>query len=119
MLARRHILALLLGLAATPTVAQNVQPGPVLQVAGSYTAQGLYPDGTIYSGLVEIAQNGGRVAMTWNIEGETYQGTGLIDGRVMAVDWGDATPIVYIIMPDHELHGTWNDGLALEKLTPR
>ncbi|KMW59569.1 hypothetical protein AIOL_004551 [Candidatus Rhodobacter oscarellae] len=28
------------------------------------------------------------------------------------------SPVVYVWMPDGTLHGTWDGGLALEKLTP-
>ncbi|KMW59575.1 hypothetical protein AIOL_004557 [Candidatus Rhodobacter oscarellae] len=43
---------------------------------------------------------------------------GRVDGRVVTVNWGSATPVVYVWMPDGTLHGTWDGGLALEKLTP-
>ena len=48
-----------------------------------------------------------------------HRGVGVLDGRVVTVDWGDATPVIYVVMEDGELHGTWADGTALEKLTPR
>ena len=41
------------------------------------------------------------------------------DGHLLIVDWGDETPIIYVVMADGELHGTWADGRALEKLVPR
>ena len=56
--------------------------------------------------------------MFWRVGRETYTGEGRIDGRVLTVDWGAEDPIVYVLMPDGELHGTWADGRALEKLSP-
>lgn len=87
-------------------------------IAGNYYANGRYPDGSAYEGRVQIGQQGNKVSINWTIGGSDYSGQGVIDGRVVAVDWGDSTPIVYVVMANGALHGTWNDGLALEKLSP-
>lgn len=57
--------------------------------------------------------------MTWLVNGDTIRGQGTREGRILTIDWGDKTPVIYVVMPDRTLHGTWDDGLALEKLTPR
>ena len=49
----------------------------------------------------------------------SYSGTGNRDGNVLLVDWGADYLIVYTIMDDGELHGTWADGYALDRLSPR
>lgn len=58
------------------------------------------------------------MGFAWRIGNETYSGEGLIDGRIVAVNWGAETPVVYVVMPDGDLHGTWDDGYALERLSP-
>ena len=39
--------------------------------------------------------------------------------QVLMINWGQSTPVVYVVMPGGELHGTWAGGTALEKLTRR
>ena len=119
MLTRRRTLAVLTAATLTATTpAAWAQGGKTADVSGSYTAQGMNPDGSKYNGTVQITQQGTAVDMYWSIAGQTYGGTGQLDGRVLTVDWGDQTPVVYVLM-GRELHGTWSDGTALEKLTPR
>ena len=88
-------------------------------IAGRYRAEGRNPDGSDYSGRVDIMQQGQAVDFTWVIGNDTYRGTGEIEDRVVTVDWGEATPVVYVIMPNGALHGTWADGTALERLSPQ
>lgn len=115
-LKRRVALGLVASAALMP-VAANAQLGRSL--VGNYTVAGRNPDGSAYSGTVQIAQTGNAVQITWNVGGQTYGGTGTLDGRVMTVDWGSDSPVVYVVMPNGELHGTWAKGTALDKLTPR
>ncbi len=121
---RRLILAgLLSGLAVLPARAQGKKSSaaadPGTSIAGSYTAAGLNADGSKYSGTTEIVEQGDAVEFTWLVQGDTMRGSGTREGRVVTVDWGAATPVIYVIMPDGTLHGTWDDGATLEKLTPR
>ena len=88
-------------------------------LAGRYKAEGRNPDGSSYSGQVTIIQQGQAVDFTWVIGNDTYRGTGMIEGRVVTVDWGEATPVVYVVMENGALHGTWADGTALERLSPQ
>lgn len=88
-------------------------------VTGSYTAQGRNPDGSAYAGSAELVQEDGFVSIRWTIGGQTYTGQGPVNGDVVTIDWGSSAPLVYVIMPDGELHGTWADGTALDKLIPR
>lgn len=119
---RRLVLAALFAAVATAAPAQGKKGAsdlaPALNIAGSYHSFGRNPDGSSYEGVVQIAQDGSIVGFTWRIGNDSYSGEGLIDGRIVAVDWGAASPVVYVVMPDGELHGTWDDGLGLEKLTP-
>ncbi|MEX0348942.1 MAG: hypothetical protein AB3N15_05905 [Paracoccaceae bacterium] len=88
-------------------------------IAGTYSVQGRNPDGQAYGGLAHIAQDGSFVNIEWRIADESFKGAGAIDGKVLTVDWGAEFPVVYVVMNDGELHGTWADGLAFDKLTPQ
>ena len=120
-------LTALVSLAAFPALAQGggqgggqgTAGGSALRgVAGTYELRGLNFDGTEYYGQARLEQQGATVRVFWRVSRETYTGEGRIDGRVLTVDWGAEDPIVYVLMPDGELHGTWADGRALEKLSP-
>ena len=118
---RRLFLGLIPGAALLPltATAQARKEPPTRDISGSYAADGMNADGSRYAGAVEIAQKGTSIDMRWSIAGDSYAGTGRLEGRVLTVDWGSDKPIVYLVMEDGALHGTWNDGTALEKLTPR
>ena len=96
-----------------PAIASDVN------LSGIYRNYGLNPDGTDYSGEVCIEQSAADIYMTWSFNGATsYNGNGKISGQVVSVDWKAEFPVFYLIMADGELHGTWNDGTAVEKLSP-
>ncbi|MEQ8895744.1 MAG: hypothetical protein RID23_01545 [Roseovarius sp.] len=115
MLTRRLFTAAALAMLATAATAHDTQ---ILNIAGQYTAQGRYPDGRAYTGQAEIFQQGSEVEIYWSIDGQSYQGRGNVQGRIVTVNWGAATPIIYVVN-DPELHGTWDGGSALERLVPR
>ena len=90
-----------------------------VNISGIYRNYGLNPNGTDYSGDVCIEQSVSHISMTWSFNGVTsYSGNGQISGQVVSVDWKAEFPVFYVIMADGELHGTWNDGTADEKLSP-
>lgn len=93
-------------------------PAAAQGLSGSYTAQGRNADGSTYTGTVQLTQSANVVSMAWSVGGTNYIGTGVQDGRVITVNWGADTPVVYVVMPNGTLHGTWADGYALERLTP-
>ena len=96
-----------------PAIASDVY------ISGIYKSYGLNPNGTDYSGEVCIEQSVSDIFMTWSFNGVTsYSGNGQILGQVVSVDWKAEFPVFYVIMADGELHGTWNDGTAVEKLSP-
>lgn len=110
---RRAVLAGVLALgaaAATPLAAQSI--------AGSYRAEGRNPDGSTYAGSVQISEHGSTVQMRWQIGAQSYAGSGSRTGDVIRVNWGQPQPVVYVLMPGGELHGTWAGGRALERLIP-
>jgi hypothetical protein len=107
--------ALALSLAATfglalPASAQS-------RLSGTYGVQGRNPDGSAYSGTVRVTEQSGVVSMAWQVGSQTYTGTGTFDGQIVRVNWGDSHPVVYVLMSDGSWHGTWSNGLALEKLS--
>ncbi len=112
---RRALFAMSLGLAcfATGAVAQGNS------ITGSYVAKGMNPSGSRYEGQVQILQDGTNVSVNWDVAGEKYSGAGLREGRVVVIDWGQPTPVVYVVMPSGELHGTWANGEGLERLIPQ
>lgn len=102
---------LIFALSASVLWAQNL--------TGFYVAEGRNTDASAYVGNVQIAQEGNLVTMAWQVGSAAYSGAGVLEGRVLTVNWGDATPVVYVLMPGGRLHGTWDDGRALERLTPQ
>ena len=108
---RRLFLALPLML-ALPAIAQDIPA----DISGSYKVQGRNPDGSAYNGQLTVVEStGGAVAFAWIVAKQSYAGIGVREGRVVTVDWGADTPVVYVIMPGGELHGTWGGGRALER----
>ena len=111
MIVRRLFLALPLVFAA-PVLAQGIPS----DISGTYRVEGRNPDGSAYKGKLTVVEStGGAVAFAWIVANQSYAGVGMRDGRVVSVDWGADSPVVYVIMPDGELHGTWGDGTALER----
>lgn len=111
--------ALALALATLPALAGPLAAQSEMPISGAYRAEGMNPDGTTYSGTVQIADQGGIVAINWQIGSSNYSGRGIRDGRVLTVDWGDDAPVIYVVMSNGQLHGTWNNGTALERLIPQ
>lgn len=97
---------------ATPALAQD------LDIAGTYSVEGRNPNGSTYRGDLTLTQIGPTVQAGWVVGNDTFNGAGTLEGRVLTVIWQATDPIVYVVMDDGALHGTWADGRALEKATP-
>lgn len=87
-------------------------------LTGNYNVNGRNPNGSAYKGTVQIVDNNGAIAMSWQV-GNTYSGVGTVQGRVLTVNWGADAPVIYVINADGTLYGTWAKGKALELLTPK
>ncbi|KHQ52101.1 LIC10280 family protein [Mameliella alba] len=88
-------------------------------ITGAYRVAGRNPDGSAYTGTLEMTANGAQYQLAWTIAGQVFRGTGRLEGRILTVDWqGDSNPVVYVLMPNGALHGTWADGHALDRLEP-
>ena len=107
----RLLLALALLFAPTFAHAQSL--------AGMYDDWGRKLDGAAYEGSAEVRDDGETINIFWNTTAGVYSGTGARDGNIILIDWGSDYLIVYTIMEDGELHGTWADGYALDRLSPR
>lgn len=106
-------LLLILALLLTPALAL------AQTLSGTYTAEGRNPNGSSYTGTAWIEGSGDGYAVDWEVGASSYSGLGTVQGNVLVVDFGDTYPVYYVILSNGELHGTWANGMALEKLTPR
>lgn len=106
------------GAAAAAALILGVGAAAAQPIAGSYRAEGRNPDGTAYRGLVTIVEANGIVTVSWEVGNALYSGRGVIEGRVVTVDWGSDAPVIYVIAGNGMLYGTWANGTALERLVP-
>ena len=84
---------------------------------GKYTVQGTNPNGSTYSGTLTLTRTGDTHHLRWRIGAQAYQGSGLLKGRVLTVDWGARYPVIYRVMDNGVLKGSWANGKARENLT--
>lgn len=108
---RRASLGIAAVVLAAPLAAQQAD------LSGAYKAEGRNPDGSKYSGTAIIGQQGNAVQINWSVGNQAYSGSGIVNGQVVVVNWGQPDPVVYVVMANGDLHGTWAAGTALERLT--
>jgi hypothetical protein len=94
----------------------SVEVPPTL--TGIYRADGRNPGGSRYTGMVAITQSGDQFSFKWWIGRQIFNGTGHLAGRMLVINWGDATPVVYTFGMRGALDGEWADGTATERLMP-
>ena len=93
--------------------------GPAVVVrAGSYRVQGTNPNGSPYRGTLTIERSGSLYLFQWKIGQDTFQGQGTLNGRMLTIDWGSPDPIIYQVMNDGTLEGTWAKGQGKESVIP-
>lgn len=110
----RPLLASAFLLAATSTPAQTSD------LFRDYTVEGRNADGSAYAGTLTLTDGGRDIYGNWTIGADSFRGVGRLEGRVLTLQWEDnAPPVVYVLMHDGTLHGTWSDGYALERAEPR
>lgn len=84
-----------------------------------YRVEGRNVNGTPYAGDLRLSRSGRGIRGDWTIAGERFRGIGVLEGRILTLQWEDnAPPVVYVLMPDGALHGTWANGRALERAVP-
>ena len=86
-------------------------------LTGIYRVEGKNPGGGVYRGMVAVRQFGDQFSFKWWIGAQTFDGTGQLAGRMLVINWGDKTPVVYTFGEPGALDGEWADGTATEKLT--
>lgn len=59
-----------------------------------------------------------RYRLSWTVGSSTFRGTGVLQGNILAVDWGQAQPMVYALGEDGVLRGLWSGGAGEEIATP-
>jgi Caspase domain len=87
-----------------------------LDLAGVYRVQGTNPNGSKYRGMVALAQDKDQFSLTWWIGKDVFRGTGHFAGKMLVVNWGDKTPVIYTFGGEGVLDGEWADGSATETL---
>jgi caspase domain-containing protein len=87
-----------------------------IDLAGVYRVEGTNPNGSKYRGMVALAQNNDQFNFTWWIGKDVFRGTGHFAGKILVVNWGDKTPVIYTFGDEGVLDGEWADGSATETL---
>jgi len=90
---------------------------PRLALGGLYRVLGTNPNGSKYAGMATLTPAGDQYAFTWWIARQVFSGVGQFAGKMMVVEWGDKTPVIYSVLPDKNLSGEWADGSATDHLT--
>jgi hypothetical protein len=91
---------------------------------GSYSVTGTNPDGSSYRGTAAIEKLAENYRITWNIGRDTFHGSGPLAGNVLTINWrraggGMGGVVIYKVVGDGTLTGTWSGGNATEVLVPR
>ncbi|TGJ99729.1 fibronectin-binding protein [Leptospira semungkisensis] len=89
-----------------------------LNIYGTYKVTGTNPDGSRYKGSVAVTLNDdGTYNFEWSV-GNTFSGTGSLNGNTLTVDWGDTYPVIYTVKNGGtRLEGTWGNGSGTEILS--
>jgi caspase domain-containing protein len=88
-----------------------------LDLGGLYLVDGTNPNGSHYRGMVAMTQAGNQYRFTWWIARQVFSGVGQFAGRMLVVNWGAKSPVIYNVA-GNGLFGEWADGSASEKLIP-
>jgi hypothetical protein len=87
-------------------------------LAGVYRASGTNPSGSDYTGIVALEEDGEDFKLTWWIGKDVFPGSGHFAGKMLVINWGDKTPVIYSFGEVGAHDGEWADGSASETLTP-
>ena len=117
----QFVAAILLSLASLttlqPTYAQAVAPEiSINDLIGTYRVAGRNPDGSGYAGTMTLSKSGTGAQLVWTVGDQKYRGSASVIGNVLSVNWGQKHPVIYVLLDNGELHGTWANGSALERL---
>ncbi len=96
----------------------EVEQAEAPTLAGVYRASGTNPSGGDYTGIVALEEDDEDFKLTWWIGKDVFHGSGHFAGKMLVINWGDKTPVIYSFGEDGALDGEWADGSASETLTP-
>lgn len=85
------------------------------KLEGVYTCEGTNPDGTPYSGVVEIIKHKETYLVRWTMPDDSQVvGVGIFGGNQLAVSYFGGTPalVVYALAENGKLNGKWTAGGA-------
>ncbi len=78
------------------------------EIAGFYECQGMNPDGTEYTGSVEITAVRGTFRVRWTMDDGAITGVGIYSNGVLAVSYFGGAPAVVVYKVDgNRLVGEW------------
>jgi hypothetical protein len=97
---------------------ESPRSAAVVVRTGNYRVQGTNPNGSTYQGTLTIERAGPLYQVRWKIGKDTYEGQGTLNGSTLTVDWGQPDPVIYQVLNDGTLEGTWAKGMGKESLTP-
>ena len=83
--------------------------------AGIYECAGQNPNGTPYTGIVEIVKHNDTYLVRWTMPDDSQVvGIGILSGAVLSVSYFGGTPalVVYTIAENGHLEGKWTAGGA-------
>ncbi len=86
------------------------------QLVGNYNVDAKNPDGSSYYGKASIKYKNGRYQIIWEIKGETYYGSGILENDLLKINW-DGDLVIYFIKEDGTLLGTWANGRGTDNLS--
>jgi len=92
----------------------------------TYQVQGTNPNGSGYSGTVQVVQTGAQTyRVQWRVGGAPIPGIGMSAGNIFSAAYvlqGKAGLVIYQIMPNGVLQGQWSvadsNGVGTETWTP-
>ena len=83
---------------------------------GKYSVSGTNPNGSSYSGEVTIRHDRGTYYFNWRVGRDTFRGSGKLNGRMLTINWGQSSPVIYHVANDGVLRGKWARGTGSEDL---
>lgn len=97
------------------------------QRSGTYAVEGTGPDGSRYTGSVQLTATGPETwRATWRVAGEVTNGIGILMNGMLAFGYyaqRETGTAVYVVAPDGTLSGRWtsgpNGGVGTERWLPR
>jgi hypothetical protein len=109
---------------ASPTTQTSNSTVSSRHIVGSYKVAGNNPDGSSYTGTLDITALGSAYQLIWNVAEQPYIGIGILEGNVLAVGWGSrqCAIVSYQVQSNGSLDGKWasfaQDSTGLELAVP-